>query len=175
MTVVIETERLILREIDIERDFTPMEEMFSDRDTVRYLGNKIMTGAVLWRYMATMIGHQQVRGYGFYSVIEKATDQWVGRVGPWYPMGWPSPEIGWAIHPAHTGKGFAKEAARACVAHVFDTLGWEKVIHVIIKGNVASERTALSIGSEKIGELAGIPAITDEPCWVYGQNRPARS
>lgn len=172
MSIILETPRLTLREIDIEKDFAPWEEMMMNRETVRYIGNKTMSGPILWRYIATLIGHHKIRGYGFYSVIEKSSGAWVGRVGPWFPMGWPAPEVGWTIHPHHVRKGYGAEAGRACVDYVFETLGWERVCHVIAKGNVASEKTALKIGSQKIGEMDGIPAISDEPCWVYGQERP---
>ncbi|MGO4333335.1 GNAT family N-acetyltransferase [Labrys sp. KB_33_2] len=44
--------------------------------------------------------------------------QWVGRVGPWQPEGWPGTEIGWALYRSHWGKGYATEAAARCVTWV---------------------------------------------------------
>ena len=153
MTPIIETDRLILRDIDMDEDFDAIAEMVADADTMRFLGGKPLSRAEAWRSTATLIGHRQIRGYGFMSVIEKATGAWVGRVGPWFPEGWPEPEIGWAIHPDHIRKGYAKEAGAACVGYVFHTLGWDRVIHMIAGGNIGSIKTAEAIGSNKMYHL----------------------
>ena len=88
---MIETERLILREIDPERDFEAWARSMADENTVRYLGTRPMSRAEAWRSMAHVIGHWKIRGYGFFSLESKATGEWVGRVGPWNPEGWPAP------------------------------------------------------------------------------------
>jgi len=172
MDPIIETERLILRGIDMERDLAPWIEMMSDEETVRYIGGQTMDAAQSWRTMAMMIGHMQIRGYSFMSVIEKASGDWVGRIGHWSPEGWPEPEVGWAVHPDYTRRGFAKEAAAACVDYAYNTLGWTRVIHVIAEGNVGSVKTAEAIGSTRLYPLDGIPGVTDMKCWVYGQEKP---
>ena len=103
----IETERLILRPIDPERDFDAWARSMADPVAVRYIGGKVLDRAQAWRHMASIIGHWQIRGYGFFSVENRETSEWVGRVGPWYPEGWPEPEVGWTILPEHWGKGYA--------------------------------------------------------------------
>lgn len=169
MSIVMETERLILRHIDVEKDLGAWTEMMSDEETVRFIGGQTMDKAASWRQMALMIGHQQIRGYCFYSTIEKASGKFVGRIGHWGPVGWPEPEIGWAVHPAHTRKGFAKEAGAACVKYAFDKLGWNKVIHVIAEGNIGSIKTAEAIGSEKMYQITNLPPFGEVNCWAYGQ------
>jgi len=171
MTIVMETERLILRHIDIEKDLDAWTEMMSDEDTVKYIGGQTMNRAASWRNMATLIGHQTVRGYGFYSAIEKASGAFVGRIGPWFPEGWPEPEVGWTVHPAHTRKGFAKEAGAACVDYVFNTLGWDRIIHVIAEENIASIKTAESIGSKRLYHIDELPPFGEVNCWAYGQSK----
>ena len=169
----IETERLILREIDMDRDFEPWARAHADEETVRYLGGKVMSPPQVWRFMAAVIGHWQIRGYGFFSVEEKETGGWVGHVGPWYPEGWPGQEIGWTITREHWGKGYATEAALASLGYVFNTLGWKRVIHVISPGNTASVAVARKIGSEFLGTQQGLAAVTDETVEIYGQDAPA--
>ena len=90
--MILETDRLILRKIDPERDFDAWAESMADEGTVRYLGTKPMSRAESWRNMAQVIGHWAIRGYGFFSLESKETGEWVGRVGPWNPEGWPAPE-----------------------------------------------------------------------------------
>ncbi len=171
MKPIIETERLILRAIDMELDFDAFCETMSDADTVRYIGGNVMNRAETWRSMAMLVGHHAARGYGFMSVIDKASGDWVGRVGPWNPEGWPEPEVGWTIHPRHTRRGFAKEAGAACVDYVFNTLGWSRIIHVIDADNIGSIKTAEAIGSKKMYRIDHLAPFGDVNCWAYGQER----
>lgn len=171
MKTILETERLVLRHVDAEADFEVWADCFADPETIKYLGGKVMNRALAWRNMATVMGHREIRGYSFFSVIEKSTGAWVGRVGPWNPEDWPEPEIGWTIHRDHWRKGYAKEAGRACVDYAFNTLGWKRVVHTIVDGNIASMKTAEALGSKRLYSIDGIPAITDELCWVYGQDK----
>ena len=168
---ILETERLILRPIDGARDFSSWAEMMGDADSVKYLWNNQTCDAVAaWQNMTMNIGHWQVRGYGFFSVINKDTGEWVGRIGPYYPHGWPTPEIGWAVHPRHTRKGYAYEAAKACLPFVFDTLGWEQVTHVIVSGNEPSIALAEKLGSRYLETQIDKP--TGRKRLIYGQDRP---
>lgn len=166
----LETDRLILRRIDPERDFDSWARAMADEETVRFIGGKVLDRALAWRNMATIIGHWQIRGYGFFSVEDKETGEWVGRVGPWNPEGWPSPEIGWTISREHWGKGYATEAGRACVEYVRDSLGWPKVIHVILMGNEPSIAVARKLGSELLRTQKGLSGVTTNDVLIYGQD-----
>ncbi len=168
----IETERLILREIDPERDFENWAKTMADARTVRFTDGKVLDRVLAWRHMAALIGHWTIRGYGFFSVEEKETGEWVGRVGPWYPEGWPAPEIGWTIAPDHWGKGYATEAARAAMEYAFNTLGWNRVIHVILVGNGRSIAVAKKLGSEFIRSEQGLAGVSDQEILIYGQESP---
>ena len=172
--IIIETERLILREIDPERDFEAWAESMADEGTVKYLGTKPMSRPEAWRSMAVSIGHWQIRGYGFFSLEHKETGEWVGRVGPWCPEGWPGPEVGWTISPRHLRQGYATEAARASLDFAFNTLGWDSVIHCIMEDNEASIGVARKIGSAYLRKERGLPGVCDETILIYGQDRPAR-
>lgn len=170
--MIIETDRLRLRPVDPERDFEPWAKAMADEETVRYLGTAPMSRADSWRSMAMALGHWQIRGYGFFSVEHRETGEWVGRVGPWYPEGWLGREVGWTISPDHLRRGYATEAARASVDYVFHSLGWKRVIHVIMEGNEASFAVADKIGSSLVREQQGIPGVTDKRVLIYGQDRP---
>ncbi len=170
--MIIETDRLILRPIDPERDFEGWAHAMADPGTVRYLGTEPMDRAQAWRGMALAIGHWSIRGYGFFSLEHKESGAWVGRVGPWFPEGWPAPEVGWTISPRHLRKGYATEAARAAVDWVFDTLGWPSVIHCILDGNEPSVGVACKIGSRLLRTQDGLAGITQDRVLIYGQDRP---
>ena len=171
MATIFETPRLILRDIDIDKDIDAWVDMMSDEDTVRHIGGQTLDRAGAWRQMAMFLGHQQMRGYVFWSVIEKASGAFVGRVGPWAPEGWPEPEVGWTIHRDYTRRGYAKEAGAACVDYCFNTLGWERVIHVIASENIGSIKTAEAIGSKRLYKIDNLPPFGEVDCWAYGQTK----
>jgi len=168
----IETERLILRPLDGNKDFEAWFEMMSDNDTMRFIGGSALNRGQAWRAMAMMIGHAQVRGYSMFSLIEKETGNWVGRAGPWNPEMWEAPEIGWGLTKSATGKGYATEAAIACLDYVFNDLGWDSVIHCIDEENIGSKKVAERIGSKYLRTIQGIGGIYDGEILVYGQDRP---
>ena len=170
---VLETERLWLCRVNPERDFERFAETLADAENVRYIGGKVMSPPQAWRAMAMLMGHWEIRGYGFFSCIEKSSGEHIGRVGPWNPQGWPEPEVGWTLHPEFHGKGYASEAGRASIDYVFRELGWPKVIHVIEHGNTNSVAVAERLGSRHLYDVDGLPGVTDAACWIYGQDRPA--
>ena len=74
--------------------------------------------------------------------------------GPWFPEGWPEPEIGWSIWDAAAeGKGVAHEAATAARAWAYDALGWTTAISLIVDGNARSEALARRMGCQFEGEF----------------------
>lgn len=165
---VLETPRLRLRRPN-EADFEGFCTLMSDPVAAAHIGGA-MTEPITWRWMCMLLGHWQVRGYGFFSVEDKATGAWVGRVGPWFPHGWPAPEIGWAVTRSFWGRGYGPEAAAVAMDYVFDQLGWRNVIHLIAPENVNSQALARKLGSVDTGqdaEIAGLNAIGD----VWGQSR----
>lgn len=164
----LETERLILRP-PVEADFEALAPMMQDEENTRYIGG-MQVPALAWRALMSVIGHWAVRGYGFFSVLEKETGRWVGRVGPWNPHGWPQPEVGWTIAREHWGKGYASEAAAASIDWAFDALNWDSVIHLIDERNAGSIGVAKKLGSynwNRKAEVAGFNMIVD----VWGQTR----
>ncbi|MEP6342299.1 MAG: GNAT family N-acetyltransferase [Maricaulaceae bacterium] len=169
--IILETPRLILRDIDIDEDLDAWVDMMSDEETVRHIGGQTLDRASAWRQMTMFMGHEAVRGYVFWTVIEKASGNFVGRVGPWAPEGWPEPEVGWTIHRDYTRRGYAKEAGAACVDYCFNTLGWERVIHVTAEGNVGSIKTAEAIGSKRLYKIDNLPPFGAVDCWAYGQTK----
>ena len=174
MSFSLETDRLLLRPVDPKLDFEAWADCFADKDTMKGLGGGPgMSRAQAWRHMATVIGHMHIRGYSFLSVIEKASGDWVGRVGPWNPEGWPEPEIGWTITRKHWRKGYASEASQVCMDYAFNVLAWPRIVHTIAMDNMASIKTAEKLGSRLLYSVDEIPAISKDPHFVYGQDKSA--
>lgn len=141
-----ETERLFLRPPTVS-DLDPFVEIHEDPDVMRFLSITGPSGRVAsWRMLALLIGHWNLRGYGQWTVVEKATGRSIGRVGLWYPEGWPGIELGWVIRRSHWDRGLATEAAGAAVAFAFDDVGADRIISMIQPDNPRSIRVALKIG-----------------------------
>ena len=66
-----------------------------------------------------MAGAWAIQGFAMFSVIEKVSGRWIGRIGPWQPEGWPGTEIGWGIVRDRCGFGYATEAAAATIDWAF--------------------------------------------------------
>jgi RimJ/RimL family protein N-acetyltransferase len=153
--VVIETERLQLRPWRAA-DIVPNTAMLSDPPTARYItaDSKPVTSALAgWRNAAVMAGHWALHGWGMFVVEEKSSRQFVGRVGPWCPPGWPGFEVGWGIAKEHRGKGYALEAARASIDWVFADFEIDRIVHCIDLENDASQRVAHRLGATKGEEI----------------------
>ena len=145
----LQTARLILRPLRMQ-DFDPWAAMMTDSDAARFIGG-LQVRAVAWRGFMTMAGAWHLQGFAMFSVIEQASGRWVGRLGPWYPEGWPGQEIGWAIIRECWGRGYATEGAAAAMDWAFDVLGWSEVIHSIAPDNIASQVVARKLGSSNRG------------------------
>lgn len=165
----IETPRLVLRVPRLE-DLDGFAALMADAEGSRFIGGP-MPRAATWRGLMTMIGSWHALGYAMFSVFERSSGRWVGRLGPWQPEGWPGPEVGWAIVRDCWGRGYATEGARAATDWAFDALGWTEVIHSIAPDNVASQGVARRLGSRNRGP-GRLPApFQDVAVDIWGQTR----
>jgi len=166
---MIETARLILRPPKVQ-DLDRWAEMMANPQAARFIGG-IQPKPTAWRGLMTVAGAWSLTGVGMFSVIEKDSGRWIGRVGPWMPHGWPGTEVGWALHPDAWGKGFACEAAIATIDYAFTTLGWSDVIHCIDPENKPSLAVARRLGSTMRG-MGMLPTPYDTaPVEIWGQTR----
>lgn len=166
----LETPRLLLRLPRLE-DLDAWAAFMADAEAQRHLGGA-QPRLQAWRGLATMRGSWALQGFAMFSIVEKDSGQWVGRAGPWRPDGWPGPEVGWSIVRDRWGRGYATEAARACLDFAFDVLGWDEVIHVIAEANAPSKAVAARLGSRLLREET-LPAPYDGtgPVGIWGQSR----
>lgn len=167
----LETERLILRPPSID-DFEPFTRMMADEEAALFLGGTLVPAAA-WRVWSSNAGHWVLRGFGMFSVIEKTTGNWIGRIGPILPVDWPGTEVGWGLAREAWGKGYATEAAARAIDWVFDTLGWDDVIHCIESANTNSAGVAKRLGSSPLRRANLPPPYQDIEVDVWGQTREA--
>lgn len=165
----LETERLFLRPPTLE-DFPRWAEFMADAEMTRFIGGAQSRHQV-WRTIASVAGMWALHGEGMFSVIEKTTGLWMGRIGPLHPYDWPGREVGWSLHREGTGKGYAVEAAAAAMDYACEVLDWPDVIHCIDPDNGASEKVAIRLGSTNRGPGRAPAPYDGHVINLWGQTR----
>lgn len=140
----LETERLILRGI-MQEDFEPFAAFYATEES-RFVGGPL-NGPLAWRKLSGYAGIWTLRGFGKFALEDKASGKFVGLVGPWFPEGWPEPEISWTVVAEFQGKGLAKEAALRTLRFAYEELGWTTACSCIADDNLPSIRLAESLGA----------------------------
>ena len=117
-----------------------------------------------WRHFAAILGHGILRGFGPFVAEERGTGRALGLFGPWWPEGQPEREVKWTLFDAaDEGRGYALEAARACLSHVFGPLGWAGAVSYITPDNARSAALAQRLGAVQDGTWTTPPAGTKPP------------
>jgi ribosomal-protein-alanine N-acetyltransferase len=157
--VILETDRLYLREYK-DDDVAGLHEIFSDVETMKYYQAPFSIEETQgWikrnqkRYMDD--------SFGLWAVCLKETTKLIGDCGlvKQNVDGRTEVEIGYHINKYYWSKGFASEAAKACMEYGFDKLGLHKLISIIDPKNMASIRVAEKIGFTK-----------EKESYIFGKN-----
>ena len=137
----LDTARLRLREMTLA-DAAAMGTIWGDAETMRWYPRALTDAET-----EAWIGRQMSRyasGTGLLGMVLKETGELIGDCGPtWQEVdGVAEVEIGYHVHRAHQGRGYATEAARAVRGYAFAELDRESVISLIRPENVPSRRVA---------------------------------
>lgn len=146
------TGRLLLRPFEA-RDFEAHAAICADPEVMQYIRAGALSRVDAWWQMARYMGHWQLRGFGLWAVVERATDRLVGHLGFLEPEGGEGFEIGWALARESWGRGYALEGVRAALDHAFTALGRDRVLCVIRPENERSIRLAERLGAEYEREI----------------------
>jgi len=100
------------------------------------------------RWIAWVRERYERDGFGLLAVEERETAEFLGNVGPMVQEvdGFDEIELGWSITPARSRQGIATEAAIACRDWVFDVVGVDHVISLILPANEPSRGVARNLG-----------------------------
>lgn len=89
-------------------------------------------------------------GFGPWAVELKETGQFIGYVGLAIPQFeapfMPAVEIGWRLAKEYWGKGYATEAANACLDVAFNQLGLKEIISFTVPANIPSRKVMERLG-----------------------------
>jgi RimJ/RimL family protein N-acetyltransferase len=145
MVPTLETERLKLRAWR-QSDLDSFAAYYAEPTTAGFVGGTCSRNDA-WRRMAAFVGHWSLRGYGFWALEAKATGQFVGYAGLWFPEGWPEPEVGWGLLKDAQGRGFATKASLRAREHGYRDIGFKTLISLIDLKNLASRAVAERMGA----------------------------
>jgi RimJ/RimL family protein N-acetyltransferase len=141
----ITTSRLSLRSWK-EQDLESLAKFYSDKDSAQYVGGQKDRNEA-WLHLAALIGHWQLKGFGYWAVDEIITGDFVGAVGLLSPEGWPEVELGYWLVNEYQGKGYAREAAIKSKQYARDILKLDSLVSYIDPNNTPSIKLAESSGA----------------------------
>ena len=143
MISAIETPRLQLRPMTAEH-FEAYARIRTDPHVARFLPPQDRV-VVLGRAMAGARSWQE-HGYGPFSVIDRATGRFLGRINVQLRQGTDELDLGWILRRDAWGHGFAYEATRAVIAWSFGTLEVDYLTAWVRPQNARSVRMAERLG-----------------------------
>lgn len=136
MSCIIQTERLGLR-LWKKEDIIPFAEINKDADVMKYFPHLLSyeeTSAMLKRINL----HFEKHGFGLFAIEELSAKKFIGFSGFMIPSFQsyftPCIEIGWRLQKNAWHKGYATEAAKACLQYGFEVLHFEQYIHSLLPG-----------------------------------------
>lgn len=145
---ILETERLMLRELD-DNDFGALRAMLQD-PRVMYAWERTFSDDEVRSWIARMRKRYREDGFAYWAAVEKASGAVIGQIGLLKEEfeGNSHVGIGYILSHAGCGRGYATEGARACLDHAFRRLGVRRVIADIRPENLSSIRVAQRLGMD---------------------------
>lgn len=127
--------------------------LYSDPQVMRYVPGGPRTRDGSLARLQEHVEHQRRHGFSKWAVFRNADRTFVGDCGLQYLADGPDIELGFHMLPAHWGRGYATEAASAC-------LGWglrersERVVAIVDPANRTSIRVLEKIGMRSAGKAS---------------------
>ncbi|HYV86835.1 MAG TPA: GNAT family N-acetyltransferase [Patescibacteria group bacterium] len=173
MRVVLETDRLALREME-PSDLDVVAAMLADREVMRHWPRPYTRDeAIDW------IARQRARyardGHGYRLAVDRGTGRVVGQAGVMTIEVNRRPELalGYILRREHWGEGYATEAAAAVRDHGFATTTHDRIVALVRPVNLPSQGVARRLGMRPAGlttysGLAHVIFALDRPVPVRG-------
>lgn len=169
MTKILETERLILRTWALA-DAPELFEICRNARVMKYLGagKPYETIEQAEEFLRWAEDYEQRNGFCRWAILLKENREIIGSCGFARPHGTEEIELGYLLDEKFWGKGFATEAAAACLRYGFEQLKFSEAIAITDLENTASHKVL-----EKIGFVRrGIEKIDGEDNLIYLAKKP---
>ena len=166
MKIIIETERLLLREITLD-DKEELFQLYTNSEVLKYTG-ELPVGSMgeMEQAIQIRISNYEKYGYGRWATILKSEKQFVGWAGLAYLPEFDEVDIGYRFFPQYWGLGIATEASEAILEYGFKQLELEKIVALAMEENIASIRVMEKIGM-KFYKIAPYEQDSQDAIWYY--------
>ena len=164
MKIILETNRLILREME-DSDFSALQSIISDPETMKYYDNPYDENGV-WRWLNWCKSSYEKYGFGLWSVVLKETGEMIGDCGismQFIDDEW-KPEIGYHLDKKYHRQGIGKEMTKAVKDYFFNHFDFDEVYSYMTVENIPSIKTAEANG---MSFLHIYTPKDGHPCRVY--------
>ena len=150
--MVLESERLILRKMDYD-DYNALYAVLADSDIMEHYPYTFDEVRV-WNWITRNMERYSKDGFGLWAVVLKETGEMIGDCGITMQNihGTMLPEIGYHIRADQQRKGYATEAAAACIRYAFENFDLPAVYSYMKYTNIPSQRTAMKNGMRFVEE-----------------------
>ena len=150
-------------------DFELVASLLQDPDVMRFYP-RTKSDDEVHRWIGSTLRSYAEHGHALWMLNLLDDGTFIGDCGlTWQQVdGVPVLEVGYRILPKYQGKGYATEAAAACLEHAFARLGATHVTAIINPENRPSRRVAARLGMTVETETvtaSGLPIV------VYGVRR----
>ena len=151
MNLILETERLILREM-LPSDAEALFEMDSNPNVHKYLWNKPLTSIDgVYQYIEMVRNQYLENNIGRFVVVLKETNELIGWAGLKYNTEKVNNkvhfyDIGYRLNEKFWGKGYASEASFAWLDYGFNVMKIKVMEAAAHTDNIASNRILQKIG-----------------------------
>ena len=154
MFPILETERLLLREI-VTEDAPTIYQALSNPEVVRFYGQEALTNIIEAQQIIGLFATQFAEKRGIrWGIQRKGEKSLIGTVGfhAWSPKH-KRVEIGYELDQPYWGKGYAKEAITAAINYAFQEMDITRIGAVVFTENKASYELLLKLGFQQEGVL----------------------
>lgn len=143
--ILIETERLYLREMNLD-DAENAYLLNLDPDVIKYTGDNAFESIEAAKQFLKQYEHYSKYGFGRWAVINKTNGEFLGWCGLKYTPENDEYDIGYRFFKKHWNKGYATEAAKACIKIGFERFNMKEIVGRAMKENLASIKVLQKTG-----------------------------
>jgi len=145
--IIATTPRLVVRRLTTD-DAPFMLAMLNDPDFIRHVadrGVRTVDEAVAYLERGALASYA-THGHGLYAVVERGATEPIGMCGLLRRDSLDGADLGYAFLAPARGRGYAREAAAAVMAHARDDLGLDRVLAIVDPANGRSIRVLEDLG-----------------------------
>jgi len=161
------TERFALWRPRAATDLDGLVRLLADEETLRHLGPARADPQNQWERLMRNAGSWALYGYGVFYARPHGSEEIVASAGVFHS--WrgldarmdDQPEAGWIVRRDWCGQGVAGEVMRAVLAWFKEEHGARRIVAMIERGNLGSERVAAGLGFVTYAEIEDRGTVID--------------